>query len=145
MNKLNDNLTLTHFTILFFFFYLETHISRLLIPYQSFTLSRKKTQFTRYQILMSHVVCCQDSKAQRSSFNFHERHFLEKSRWTKMLLSVFIVSVENQVLKKQFSKLKSFAQRKDYSKSKDSRQEKQSFQNSLFKTLKVQGLWIINL
>ena len=71
---------------------------------------------------MSPIVCCQDSKASQSSFNLLERHFLEKSRQTKMLLSVFVVSVENQVLKKQFSKLKNFAQHMDYSESKDSGQ-----------------------
>ena len=52
-----------------------------------------------------------------------------------MLLSAFIVSV-NQVLKKQFSKLKGFALFKDYSKSKDYGQEKRSLQNSFFQDFK---------
>jgi len=46
---------------------------------------------------MSTIVCCQDSKASQSCFNFLEGHFLEKSRQTKLLLSVFIVSVKNYV------------------------------------------------
>ena len=37
---------------------------------------------------MSPIVCCQNSKASQSSFNLLERHFLEKSRQTKMLLRV---------------------------------------------------------
>ena len=44
---------------------------------------------------MSPIVCRQDSKASQSSFNLLKRHFLEKSRQTKMLLGVFVVNVEN--------------------------------------------------
>ena len=83
MHKLIDNLTLNNFNQTFLLsFYLGTHT---LPKFQAINKENPVYTILDFDV----IVCCQDSKASQSSFNFLERHFLEKSRQTKMLLLVW--------------------------------------------------------